>query len=719
MRTLIILGAVALCFACDPEEKSIADVGDEPTDVGEEASDADVGEEAGDADVGEEAGDADVGAEDPDGDVGFAEPCPDGPDECAPRDPPPGEGEACNDNQLITRAADPDLGCPDEDLPAGWVGGALFELVVRDNEPVAGPRPDDEDAEGRFCRYRFIGGEAAAEENRDALIGFLGDRIGEVQQDCHVSGGMAALLEDEGIRRALIDTTRQQTDWIPHNTRLPEVTLEGVMLPQRVRVAVVDTAADSAVPGAPGLAEHSPHGRDMGALIQDLACPTCGPMQHPVELSNHAGLDLVGPHQEPDPQGGRFGYQGTVAARIYEAVAVWLADYPDAGDRPRLIINLSIGWEEMYNGVDAEALRVTAVRQAVTFAGCQGALVIAAAGNASGGSPERRGPLYPGAFEAVEADPNCGAGDYRPIVHAVGGVDGLDAPLLKSREASAPRLIGYGFYAAVPQGAQGASGPYTGTSVSTAVASAAAAAAWRYLPDWDAAQIMQLVYESGEPLGRVAEHCLPGDCQDQVRVSVCNATRAALAVVCQDPNTPGCNQPVPNCDPVPATGGANPAFNPAAALTADVALDGTILASPPTSIPGCAHELVTGTVAGADPCPDEQHFGGVVTPWAVFPQPWDDGCDVCSLGSGSLWWSTGSGSGNSLTSPKLNVTSGGSTTSYDLSFGVTTGGLNPGELYLFENLDLPANIDAAEVTFATESAVGASTVSGSDQVILF
>ncbi len=658
-------------------------------------------------------------------DVEWVELCPDGEEGCeVDAATPVALDEACGYGQVITSTTGEGVECVELVDEAGWSGGPLFQLLVN-GEPVPGLlRPDD--AAPRFCRYEFVGG-GDPEESLDRLRAALGESLDRLEPDCHVSGGMQTF---PALASELLARFARNAGAVPPAMALPQIVTADEVFPAPVRVAIIDTAADGPV-WAPGQAAHSPHGRDMGRIVKALGCPDCANSgDEQLQLTSHAGLDLVRAMTgeiAPDPAGGDFGYQGTVAARIYEAVARWLSDEAPEARRP-LIINLSIGWEPLYNVDEEEVqqLRADAVQRAVEFAACQGALVIAAAGNDPGGPTVVEGPTWPGALE-TRLDACAGGGVYAPVVHAVGGVDGLDESIDKSRPDSRPRLVGYSFFAAATNDAgQDLSGPYTGTSVATAVASAAAAIVWRYQPELTAAEVMQYVYEAAVPTALPVEHCLgpalnpPQPCAPvSHRVSVCEAARQAIDRVClADPMAGGCPAML-DCDTPGAAMGGNPAI-PAMPMWAATEVPAGEISSPPQSVAGCSAPIRTGTTVGADPCPDETQHGGGLLPWLVLPQPSNPGCHVCALGtsSGTLWYEPGDWP-SALTSPKLRVgVPGGSEVSYDLSVGTATSGLSGGTLYKFTGLKLPGTIKYAVVTFSTSSKSG-SKISGKDQLILY
>ena len=128
-----------------------------------------------------------------------------------------------------------------------------------------------------------------------------------------------------------------------------------------------------------------------------------------------------------------------------------------------------------------------------------------------------------------------------PFVFAVGGVDGADNEIYNARPKSTPRLVAPSEHAValVPAGTkymdeQGASVELlesqptrrlTGTSVSAAVASAAAALVWSYRGKLTAPEVMELVYNGAEDLSPQTSRV--GAPDPVHRISLCGALTAA------------------------------------------------------------------------------------------------------------------------------------------------------------------------------------------------
>lgn len=422
-----------------------------------------------------------------------------------------------------------------------------------------------------------------------------------------------------------------------------------------VRVAVVDSAVDDASnpEGKAGKGRYG-HGRTIGRVVRELTCPAdvaAGDKQGCVgHVANHLAL-LLDKDGKPDPvNGGYYGKQGDLARAIHRAVDAWLTE-AEAGAKigSRLVLNLSVGWDEdrLYGGPYAQSVAelsgpVRAVHAAITRAVCHGAAVIVAAGNRTGGDDtvSTTGPMYPAAWEQKPAPSpaecrrfgvildgkNPPRSEYRPLVYAVAGLTGTDDWLLSTRTGGRPMRAGYAFHAAAsdPEGAQ-FTDALTGTSMAAAVTSSAAAVVWGYRPELAAADVMELIYQSGVQIGRAgpipADFCLGGAaCAQPIRrVSVCRALKLACAGGL-------CSGPVSGClNDLGAHEGKNPAWDASMlgqAMEAVGATGDPGLVTPASLCPGpgCAPDLSFPN-NGAKPF--------------VGPQPGWPGCDYCSFDDGS------------------------------------------------------------------------------------
>ncbi|MCA9556564.1 MAG: S8/S53 family peptidase, partial [Myxococcales bacterium] len=317
-------------------------------------------------------------------------------------------------------------------------------------------------------------------------------------------------------------------------------TFPGEVSGEPTKVVVVDSSPDTGFPDpAHGLVEH---GFAMGQIIRQLGCAS-GLCLTQVASQLALGLrqSAIGPVE--DSAGGTFGYQSDLAIAIlegYEAAAA-------ASANQNIIINLSVGWDPETGGGAFSGSTWTgitddnpahAVYSAINQVVCSGGLVIAAAGNDSGGEAE--GPMFPGGWEEKPAPlaGRCSADygvsamrtavtPYQPLLHAVGGVDGRDKPYALSRPGGVPRLVAPAHHAVVgyPSGPSTAyTRTYSGTSVSAAVASAIAGIVWAYQPTAAPADVMQTLYDGGAGLTRGADFWLTGRPNTaQRRLSVCGS----------------------------------------------------------------------------------------------------------------------------------------------------------------------------------------------------
>lgn len=310
----------------------------------------------------------------------------------------------------------------------------------------------------------------------------------------------------------------------------------------RVRLVIVDSFQDDARPQdkecpaslKEGQLECSPHGEVLARLASDLLCAGSDCRAEVTTRRALAWTHEIRPASKPPKpvelkskdapgktQGGSSGTTLNLAMAIFREVDAWLRE----PSRPRLILNLSLGWEEVN---DPSGNLGKLARAAVEYAVCNQALVIAAAGNRVSGPPKlMERPLLPAAWEQ---EPALTAGDcaaflgksepassgpepsYRPLVYAVGGVQHDGLPLSNSRPKASPRLVAYGDHApAFYPGSPPRMKILTGTSVSALVASAAAAARWYRKPDLTPFEVMAELWKGGHKSALPIDFCLDPD----------------------------------------------------------------------------------------------------------------------------------------------------------------------------------------------------------------
>lgn len=298
-----------------------------------------------------------------------------------------------------------------------------------------------------------------------------------------------------------------------------------------LRVAVIDSAPDATAghirPGA------SRHGDTLAHLIEDLVClPTAaGGRKCAAEVTTVLALPWT-ERRVLGPDGGYLGTLSDLARAIERAVLTWQNDrlVAPASTPPRLMLNLSLGWEHTPGIADCSTAPADgmgpparAVRQILQQAASQGALIVAAAGNDSGGPTPRTGLLCPGRYQAVKQDANLS----QALLIAVSGVDYQDHPLETARPLGLTGIAGLGLGGIAWAPGDPVPPQLTGSSVSTAVVSAVSALVWAQQPSWTSGLVTKAVYNGGPDVGP-ADACplLLASCRSH-RVSVCGALRAA------------------------------------------------------------------------------------------------------------------------------------------------------------------------------------------------
>ena len=518
---------------------------------------------------------------------------------CTPSAPPSGSGLICGGNRWI--GIKPGGSACTTFLPAGptsWQAANLFGGTTVSNLE-------------RYCVFEWndavnptptAADVAALSASAGALKGFA--------EDCPVIAPLAFPEEISVRHRRSMHEAAGGLSSLPASASLAPT-----------RLAVVDNAPDSLdVPRAGAVdmrllpriqphtapAPYGEHGEVLAYIGRDLGCPeekgAC-----PVHVETALAL-RDGGSSKPDATGGLSGRRGDLAQAVRRTVADWKDDLGSGGEA-RLVINLSVGWEDHPEDDDCHVAKVEdlnapslAVYDALVEARCHGAFIVAAAGNDTG-SGSSGGLVCPAHF-ATWATPECGkktydvefdsvyaeetglqarppTTKYDPLVHPIGAVDFGDQPLSPHRPRSLPRVVAPGFLGASYEGyfssfqssTLPAVAPYplTGTSVSTLVVSAIVAAGWAYDPQRAPADIMTAVYDFGAPLSPTAE-VSPLTTPARVhRASLCRTLKGMLilpaSTTCSDPN-PGtvANQNAQLSSPLRAS--MNAYFGASSALTA-------------------------------------------------------------------------------------------------------------------------------------------------------
>jgi hypothetical protein len=485
-----------------------------------------------------------------------------------------------------------------------------------------------------------------------------------------------------------------------------------------VIVAVMDSAVTDY--GDPATGQGLPgngqlvHGRDVGLLLRRMTCPDNQAVDArtgcKIGLANYLVLD-----REPDEaggtrinriEGGYFGTPGTLAEMIWWTVVMWQYRNPDA----KLVINMSVGWEETGPHLARTDHVVQSVRAALSNARCAGALPIVAAGNKSGSGPNpSTGPMGPAFFESYDwdgCDPVAPASES--IVFSVGGIDGAGQALASTRVGGRPHLAAYAYQVpadeqylvpSTPADPVFGSPPLTGTSMSAAATSAIAAMLWSYSPDVPAGQVMEVVFETGTKVDGVADYCFGPLCTipyEIHRVSLCAALDSVGAIL---PGT--CVEPVYQ----------NPTWSDEQLAEADLIATGVqlpTLTSQPAPVQECgADTSIYFDAQGQLPleiCPDATYTNYIPMPQLV-PQPRKPVCPTCGFISDSLYIGDDSGTGliasllldatpGTVGSVRLKLSNASETVYYDIQSALV-----PGEILRLDGFVLPAGFvpELAEV----------------------
>ena len=413
-----------------------------------------------------------------------------------------------------------------------------------------------------------------------------------------------------------------------------------------VRVVFVDTHPTHEGPPMPPVSSSDPHlfpswhGHGMASLANEMVC---GHEFAWRSCAIHVATRLALRHDEyrvdmpfppypgpEDEKGGHLGLVGDLGVAILSELYNWQLNYPDT----KLILNLSVGWDGERQGKDLDAKKAQAletssrmVYSSLKVASHMGVLVIAAAGNRTGGE-RSNWPLLPAAWELHP--PSCLPFSLSKVVYAVGGVDWQGLPLPNSRPGGKPWRVAYGDHAvartSVPSKGEEPTKMYTGTSVSTAVVSSIAAVAWHLRPDLTPAQVMKLIGHAGKVRSDRADFYawkhfswLIGPHLRQL--SLCRTLRHLCG-----PNDSSCRPKLEtrSC-PIPDDSAAH--------LSGITPLSSTIVPfkelSPP---PSCATIFmgVGAPVSEIDDCPMEK-LPDMVLPYEVATQPPENPCPTCSI----------------------------------------------------------------------------------------
>lgn len=491
-----------------------------------------------------------------------------------------------------------------------------------------------------MCTFIYVPGTSATPTQQSllqlsALVTGWNSPLTRIEQSCVKTAGMTEIIADEMAPRAR-EAFLEQADRV---SPIPVGPLPADM----VAIALVDSVPDSDELMETPYVAHA-HGLAVGMLIRDLACPDGLPC--PIRITTHLAFQRRDECTdcEASDLGGHAGRPAELAVAIHRAVDNWQRQFPEM----RLVMNLSLGW---FDRLDPNApatqmpLDMLAVYNALNEASCYGALIFAAAGNTIDGPSPDAGPLYPAAWEMrptlTDADcwselgivtPGSRRLDYGPLLYSVGGVDGVDQPSLNVRPFGRPLLAAPAENLAqktVFSWGDEFRSVLSGSSVSTAVASAAAAVAWSYQEQEPSLEIAELLYESGEPLyGQTADYCYGRTSCDEIhRISMCGVlqqTCSTWRATCPD------RYPI-SCSRRPAYSDDRVTVDPGLSLYFEANVQKVPPQPTATAYVAVCGGDVTAPIGSTDiPCPNDQYANSVADP-ANHPQPGAIPCRLCML----------------------------------------------------------------------------------------
>jgi len=495
-----------------------------------------------------------------------------------------------------------------DDLMGGtWLGQRIFS---------GGGAPVPTGLAG-YCRYTFSGSSSPADVEglTASLTASVGANAYEIGTDCRSVQPQSSAISDE-----VGDELDSYFGWLSGRVTPEQIATATLLAPAEIHTAIVDTyPSDPDLD--PGELPHSTHGPVVASIVESFLCPTGVGCTH--QVRNYLGLPRTDEGIDLE-RGGQVGLQSDLARGIYHAL---VADQQMGSER--LVINLSVAWEaEEFGGMGLNdmAPAVRAVYDVLRTARCRGALIIAAAGNQSGLSCAGE-PMAPARWEDIPAPDSAECGQlgitnafvdpasFAPLVHAIGGLRGPSTEMLTSRANGMPRLAAASSHAvAQPREGLPDIAVRTGTSVATAVASAAASLVWSYDTSLSPSTVMEKLYLSGQPVGTLTSDFGPGGPSAVHRVDACAAVNLTI------PTAPLDCEETPPVTVAQIVTEVEAAVSETHAVSTDPGVECTDV---------CDNEYWFYPVAGsARDCtqvePDPWR-------WLTAPQPTEAGCDECIL----------------------------------------------------------------------------------------
>ncbi len=611
-------------------------------------------------------------------------------------------------HQVVRLSMPPEAdGAPScEDFPGiGWEAEPLFASATA---PVS--------VLDQYCRYTFVPAAGATKTDVDLLAAnFPTDA--ELGADCQAVTPQGEVIADTigedldlffGYLAGRVDGTGLQ-DAYPLAAR------------SSVQTTVVDTFPRPE-PGNP----ISSHGPVVMSIIEAIACPQ-GTEGCDIEVGAALGLPRTENGINTN-RGGVVGLQSDLAQGIFTAL-----ERHRASSSEHLVINLSVGWESvLFGGSSLTDMppATRAVLDAIRMARCEGSLIIASAGNSTGLTCNEV-PLAPGRWEEIPAptaDECASMGatafvpdsvDYRPLVHAVGGLFGPNSEMGSSREFGMPRLAAAASHAvAHPRKGLPEVAIRTGTSMSAAVASAAASLVWSYRPSLTPAKVMHVLYETGA-LSPGTSDFGGGTPVDVRRIDTCSA----VEFVCALPgSTCGAVGTALDCNSgtTASLSGMVAAIEDLPASTLKIR-EADFATTPQTCFGACGREIEFHSYFGETrSCEATER-----DPWArlTSPQPPKSGCNDCVLTgtnteSTALLTVDSEFAGDALLSVDIVVLDGAEMKHVYSLKDIDTGLVPELEDTRVASYELPVDLDGIEVRGATVLMTFASGAETEDPMLL-
>ena len=434
-----------------------------------------------------------------------------------------------NMNVVFRNAAGRVLGCPDATNQADpWSKGYLFDVETVDcpRDPAkscAESRPETvrfapagtplgllvpdppPGVLGKYCLY-LSESRALPELDADETCENDVVRAPPVLESAATVAESSAIIAQ--VREARV---RENLGWCPVEAPGKASTAKPV------RLVLLDTA-----PTNGGSTSPSYHGEELAEVLGSLCDRADDRSCANVNVVQRIALPLHGGGAAPRwdiPGGGSIGSRDWLAQAIFREVLAWQRA-TEQNEGYRLVLNLSLGWHGVYGGAQARRARldeeladVDAVFDALRYARCSGALIIAAAGNRQIPSSS----FFPAAWHEVRLTPEVcdevltGQVSVRPapaaerltnrpvawpLLYMVGGLAHGEVPLPTGAADLSPELWAYAQHVSV--GSIGHA--MTGSSVSAAVVAGDAARRWSVLDIEDPDAVMASVRAAAKPI---------------------------------------------------------------------------------------------------------------------------------------------------------------------------------------------------------------------------